>query len=127
MIGYLLGLAIYIVIGYFIFKGLKKLLKKGVNGVSMTSSLFKIAQEEKVAFQQMMYTPSNETVSNYIEVAKRAMEIITKFPSSQSWDAGDQMKYINSYKVIKDTPDVSEELKDELYRMYLALGIAVSK
>ena len=87
--------------------------------------LMKITGEEKVLFQNMMMTPNNETVKAYVELMKRSAPVLAKFAGSQDMTSGNQMKYINAYKVVKKAPDVSDELKDELGRMLLVMGVAV--
>lgn len=75
----------------------------------------------------MMLSPTDETVSNYIKVLKRGADYISKSITSQKMTVGEQMKYINAYNLIKNTDTVSEELKEELYRVLLTVGISVSK
>ena len=61
-----LGMAIYGTLFYFVFyKFFYKTLFKSFKGAG---TLFAIGQEEKRAFQQMMFSPTNETVSGYIKV-----------------------------------------------------------
>lgn len=90
-------------------------------------SLLSIAKEEKTAFQQMMLSPNDETVSRYIKVLKELADYALKTPLTKSISMGDQIKYTNAYNVIKNTDTVSEELKEELYRVFLIIGISVSK
>lgn len=90
------------------------------------ADIVKVNNDEKICFQNMMMTPNNETVSAYIEVSKRMLNAMTNFIGSQEMTTGMQMKYINAYKVVKQASDVSEELKAELGRVFLALGIAIS-
>ncbi len=87
--------------------------------------IMKISNQEKVCFQNMMMTPNNETVKAYIEIAKRSATATANFAASQEMTTGMQMKYINAYKVVKKSADVSDDLKDELGRALLVMGIAV--
>ena len=97
----------------------------GWNAMMSTSKVFKASNEEKVSFQNMMLTPNDETVSAYIEALKSGMKALNNHYGSQSISSGMQMKYVNAYNVIKKTDSVSDDLKTELGRVLLALGIAV--
>ena len=113
------------VLFYFIFyKLLYKTIFKSFKG---SGSLLAISKEEKIAFQQMMFSPNNETVSRYIKVLKELADYALKTPFTKSISMGDQVKYTNAYNIIKNTDTVSEELKEELYRVFLIIGISVSK
>lgn len=110
---------------YFIFyKIIYKTILKSSKG---TGNLLSISQEEKIAFQQMMLSPNNETVSRYIKALKKLADYALKTPLTKSISMGDQVKYTNAYNVIKNTDTVSKELKEELYRALLIIGISVSK
>ena len=88
--------------------------------------VFEVGKKEEVAFQNMMLTPNNETVSVYIEVLKNRMEVLNNFAGAQSVTTGMHMKYVNAYKVVKKSDIVSDELKAELGRYFLAMGVAIS-
>ena len=98
----------------------------GWSAMFRTSKVFEASNKEKVAFQNMMLTPNNETVSAYIEALKEGMKALNNFYGSQSISAGMQMKYVNAYNVIKKSDTVSDDLKTELSRVLLAMGIAIS-
>ncbi len=98
----------------------------GWNAMMGASKVFEVSNKEKVAFQNMMLTPNDETVSAYIETLKSGMKALNNFYGSQSISSGMQMKYVNAYNVIKKSDDVSDDLKGELGRVLLALGIAIS-
>ena len=116
-IRYIIGAILLLGIGYFIFK----------KTIYRLFLLIWLIRAEKRTFQQMMLSPTDETVSNYIKVLKRGADYISKSISSQNMTVGEQMKYINAYNIIKNTGTVSEELKEELYRVLLVVGISVSK
>ena len=98
----------------------------GWRALQSTSKVFEASNKEKIAFQNMMLTPNDETVSAYIETLKQGMKALNNFYGSQSISAGMQMKYVNAYNVIKKSDTVSDNLKTELGRVLLALGIAIS-
>ncbi len=123
MVGSLISIAIFVAVILVIVKAIKKVVK-GV-GIPNIGELAKLSQEEKIAFQNMMMTPNDATVSVYIENLKKGAEFSAKNAASQDIGTGMQMKYVNAYKVVKGSPDVSEELKNELGRMFLVNGIAV--
>ncbi len=119
------GFGICVFLFYFIFY--KIFYKTIFKSFKRTGNIFSIGQEEKIAFQQMMLSPNNETVSRYIQVLKKLADYALKTPLTTSISMGDQVKYTNAYNIIKNTDTVSEELKEELYRVFLIIGISVSK
>lgn len=107
-------------------RNLFKIQFGGWSAMMGASKVFEVSNKEKVAFQNMMLTPNDETVSSYIETLKHGMKALNNCYGSQSISSGMQMKYINAYKVVKKSDDVSDDLKSELGRILLALGVAIS-
>lgn len=125
----ILQLGLSILFYYFFFYKLiyKTIIKKTFKTIKGTTSIFSLSKEEQGAFQQMMLAPTNETVSTYIIVLKKFADYLTKYGASGSADVGSHMKYANAYQIVKETPSVSEELKEELYKMFLILGVPLQK
>ena len=98
----------------------------GIKAIVGRPKVLEVSNKEKIAFQNMMLTPNDETVSAYIEALKDIMKAINDFYGSQSIATGTQIKYVNAYSVIKKTNTVSDDLKAELGRILLAMGIAIS-
>ena len=105
---------------------LRDLFKMQFGGWSAMMNMSKAmdtGNKETIAFQNMMLTPNDETVSAYIEILKK---ILNNVYGSRTISSGTQMKYVNAYNVIKKSDTVSDNLKTELGRVLLALGIAIS-
>ena len=124
----ILSLVILAILGGFFYFVVYKLIFKTVFKVfNGAGSIFTLSKDEQNAFQKMMFSPNNQTVSEYIKVLKALADYATKTPFTKSIAVGDQMKYTNAYNVIKNSDSVSQELKDEMYRAFLVIGISVTK
>ena len=121
----LISTIIFIAIVYFAFKAIRKKFLGGL-GFPNFKELAKLSQDEKIGFQNLMMTPNDDTVSAYIDILKRLADFSTKNSASQDMTTGMQMKYSNAYKFIKKCDTVSPELKKELGRMFMVMGVAVS-
>lgn len=115
-------LLIFFAIFYFV---IYKLIYKTF--IKSFTSITKYGKEEKKAFQQMLLSPTNDTVSKYIKVLKEIAEFSSNSIMTSSLSMADQLKYANAYQVVKGTASVSNEIKEELYRVYLILGVPLQK
>ena len=83
-------------------------------------------REEKV-FKQMVLNPSNAVVTKYIvafrELHGNAYRFMSSSEGVKQRDA--KIRQAQGFKVVWKSPNVSEEIKMQLYNAFLAEGVSV--
>ncbi len=89
---------------------------------------FSTRSDEKSAFKDMVRNPDDDTVLEYIRAFQSSQNIITTIVSMKCGFGirGDRDRQAQGYEIVRESPNVSEEVKTELYNTLVGEGVPVS-
>lgn len=107
-----------------------------VLGIKYAKEDKEIKKAEKEAYETMVLSPNDTTVSNYIEIFLKSSNRVLKIafgpdPTSNSYTNNEQEKIIDKtrqaqgYKIVIDSPNVSDQVKEQLRKAFIARGVPI--
>ncbi|MBQ7256875.1 MAG: hypothetical protein IJS60_04205 [Abditibacteriota bacterium] len=96
-----------------------------------------IKSAEKKAYETMLISPNDTTVSNYIKAFWKSSGRIlrvgpgmgtsteTEFTNSQQANIQDKLRQAQGYKKIVNSPNVSDPVKEQLRKAFIAKGVPI--
>lgn len=95
--------------------------------VKTLTTYYKTTKREEKVFKQMVLNPSNAVVTEYIvafrELHGNAYRLMAANEGVKQRDA--KIRQAQGFNVVWKSPNVSEEIKMQLYNAFLAEGVSV--